>query len=61
MSDVHNRIETLVKGNKVVLFMKGTPTFPYRFNVLLSVLAIWMYIPRRLGPCSAFRVIQTTR
>lgn len=28
MSDINNRIETLVKGNKVVLFMKGSPTMP---------------------------------
>ena len=28
MSDVHNRIDTLVKGNKVVLFMKGNPAMP---------------------------------
>jgi monothiol glutaredoxin len=28
MSDVHNRIDTLVKGNKVVLFMKGSPAMP---------------------------------
>ena len=28
MSDVHNRIDTLVKGNKVVLFMKGSPEMP---------------------------------
>ena len=28
MSDVHQRIDDLVKGNRVVLFMKGTPQFP---------------------------------
>ena len=28
MSDVQNRIDTLVKGNKVVLFMKGSPAMP---------------------------------
>ena len=28
MSDVHNRIDTLVKGHRVVLFMKGTAQFP---------------------------------
>jgi monothiol glutaredoxin len=28
MSDVQQRIDTLVKGNKVVLFMKGTAQFP---------------------------------
>ena len=28
MSDVQQRIGDLVKGNRVVLFMKGTPQFP---------------------------------
>ncbi len=28
MSDVQQRIDALVKGNKVVLFMKGTAQFP---------------------------------
>lgn len=28
MSDVHQRIDDLVKGNRVVLFMKGTAQFP---------------------------------
>ena len=28
MSDVQQRIDDLVKGNRVVLFMKGTPQFP---------------------------------
>lgn len=28
MSDVHQRIDDLVKKNRVVLFMKGTPQFP---------------------------------
>jgi monothiol glutaredoxin len=28
MSDVQKRIDQLVKGNRVVLFMKGTPQFP---------------------------------
>ena len=28
MSDVQQRIDQLVKSNKVVLFMKGTPSFP---------------------------------
>jgi monothiol glutaredoxin len=28
MSDVQQRIDDLVKGNKVVLFMKGTAQFP---------------------------------
>ncbi|MFY9514207.1 MAG: Grx4 family monothiol glutaredoxin [Rubrivivax sp.] len=28
MSDVQQRIDTLVKGNKVMLFMKGTAQFP---------------------------------
>lgn len=28
MSDVHNRIEEILTGNKVVLFMKGSPQFP---------------------------------
>lgn len=28
MSDVHARLATLVTGNDVVLFMKGTPLFP---------------------------------
>ena len=28
MNDVHKRIEVLVKGNAVVLFMKGTALFP---------------------------------
>jgi monothiol glutaredoxin len=28
MSDVHQRIDQLVKNNPVVLFMKGTPQFP---------------------------------
>ncbi len=28
MDDVQQRIDTLVKGNKVVLFMKGTAQFP---------------------------------
>ncbi|RZI84966.1 MAG: Grx4 family monothiol glutaredoxin [Rubrivivax sp.] len=28
MSDVQQRIDTLVKGNRVVLFMKGTAQFP---------------------------------
>jgi len=28
MSDVHSRIDDLVKNNKVVLFMKGSPTMP---------------------------------
>ncbi len=28
MSDVHQRIDGLVKGNRVVLFMKGTAQFP---------------------------------
>ena len=28
MSDVHARIEELVKNNRVVLFMKGTAQFP---------------------------------
>lgn len=28
MTDVHQRIDDEVKGNPVVLFMKGTPVFP---------------------------------
>ena len=28
MSNVQQRIDELVKGNRVVLFMKGNPTFP---------------------------------
>ena len=28
MNDVHKRIDDLVKGNDVVLFMKGTAQFP---------------------------------
>jgi monothiol glutaredoxin len=28
MSDVQQRIDSLVKGNRVVLFMKGTAQFP---------------------------------
>ena len=28
MDDVQKRIDDTVKGNKVVLYMKGTPTFP---------------------------------
>jgi monothiol glutaredoxin len=28
MSDVHQRIDDLVKNNRVVLFMKGTAQFP---------------------------------
>jgi monothiol glutaredoxin len=28
MSDVQQRIDSLVKGNKVMLFMKGTAQFP---------------------------------
>lgn len=28
MSDVQTRIDAIVKGHKVVLFMKGTPDFP---------------------------------
>jgi monothiol glutaredoxin len=28
MSDVNERIDSLVKGNEVVLFMKGTALFP---------------------------------
>ena len=28
MSDVQHRIDQLVKSNRVVLFMKGTPQFP---------------------------------
>jgi monothiol glutaredoxin len=28
MSDVQQRIDALVKGHKVVLFMKGNPQFP---------------------------------
>ena len=28
MSDANNRIDEIVKGNEVVLFMKGTPLFP---------------------------------
>jgi monothiol glutaredoxin len=28
MSDVQQRIDQLVKSNRVVLFMKGTPQFP---------------------------------
>ena len=28
MSDVHTRIDQLVKGHRVVLFMKGTAQFP---------------------------------
>ena len=28
MTDVKDRIDTLVKSNDVVLFMKGTPLFP---------------------------------
>ena len=28
MSDIHSWIDNEVKGNDVVLFMKGTPTFP---------------------------------
>ncbi|MCR5866857.1 MAG: Grx4 family monothiol glutaredoxin [Aquincola tertiaricarbonis] len=28
MSDVQQRIDSLVKGNRVVLFMKGTSQFP---------------------------------
>ncbi|GAA4001705.1 Grx4 family monothiol glutaredoxin [Sphingomonas humi] len=28
MSNAHDRIDTLVKGNDVVLFMKGTALFP---------------------------------
>jgi monothiol glutaredoxin len=28
MSDVHQRIDELVKNNRVVLFMKGTAQFP---------------------------------
>jgi monothiol glutaredoxin len=26
--DIQSRIEEIVKGNKIVLFMKGTPSFP---------------------------------
>jgi len=28
MSDVHDRIDSLVKGHRVILFMKGTAQFP---------------------------------
>jgi len=28
MSDIHSRIDEIVKNNDVVLFMKGTPLFP---------------------------------
>ena len=28
MSDIHQRIDQLVKGHRVVLFMKGTAQFP---------------------------------
>ena len=28
MSDIHQEIDQLVKGNRVVLFMKGTAQFP---------------------------------
>ncbi len=28
MSDTHSRIDAIVKGSDVVLFMKGTPLFP---------------------------------
>lgn len=28
MNDVHKRIDDLVKGNQIVLFMKGTAQFP---------------------------------
>ncbi len=28
MADIHQRIDEEVKGNPVVLFMKGTPVFP---------------------------------
>ena len=28
MSDVHKQIDDVVKGNPIVLFMKGTPSFP---------------------------------
>jgi monothiol glutaredoxin len=28
MSDVHQRIDDIVKNHRVVLFMKGTPQFP---------------------------------
>ena len=28
MSDVHQRIDELVKGNEIVLFMKGNASFP---------------------------------
>ena len=28
MSESHNRIAEIVKGNDIVLFMKGTPLFP---------------------------------
>ena len=28
MSDVHQRIDQLVKGNDIVLFMKGNASFP---------------------------------
>lgn len=28
MNDVHKRIDDIVKGNEVVLFMKGTAQFP---------------------------------
>jgi monothiol glutaredoxin len=28
MSEVHERIEKLINGNPVVMFMKGTPQFP---------------------------------
>ena len=28
MSDVHQRIDDIVKNNRVVLFMKGTAQFP---------------------------------
>jgi monothiol glutaredoxin len=28
MSDIHQRIDAEVKGNPVLLFMKGTPVFP---------------------------------
>ena len=28
MSDVHHQIDSLVKGHRVVLFMKGTAQFP---------------------------------
>jgi monothiol glutaredoxin len=28
MSDIHQQIDQLVKGNRVVLFMKGTAQFP---------------------------------